>query len=159
MGKKRNTVMYHIIFILIKIVSLRASWTDWWLTAEGRSYSFLHLSASSFLHSAPSPPFLFLLAAQLVLPEHLSSLTRRLIVHRREGWFAVHTETSGRSTFHSLLWPDVPSLHICPGMFALFHWWDQFTWHPACAECKQKLLSLFCLHCILIFPNIITFLQ
>lgn len=45
--------------------------------------------------------------ARLFLPEHLFSLTRRLIVHEGEGWFMVHKETSGRSAFHNLLGPII----------------------------------------------------
>lgn len=81
--------------------------------------------------------------ARLVLPEHLSCLTRRLIVYRGEGRFMVHTETSGRSPFHDLFGPEIPSLHICEGMFALFDCWGQFTLNPVCTKCKQKLSVLW----------------
>lgn len=143
---------YHLFFLQKE----RGIWTDWWLTAEQRS-SFFHLNASIFLPSAPCPPSLFPLA-RLILPDHLSSLTSGLIVRRGEGCFMVHTETSGRGTLHNLLWPEIPSLHICQRMFALFDCWGQSAWNPVCTKCKQKLLFLFCFHHILIFPNIIPIL-
>lgn len=100
-----------------------------------RLYRVLHL-----LH------LYFCWLAQLLLPEHLSSHTRRLIVQRGQGWFMIHTEASGRSAFR-IFGLVIPSLHICR---VVFDCWGQFN--PVCTKSKQKLLSLFfkCFHCILI---------
>lgn len=86
--------------------------------------------------------------AHLILPEHLSSFTRSLIVRRGEGWFMVHSERSGRSTFHNLLWPESPSIHIYQRMFALFNCLGQFPLNRVGTKCKQKLLFLFCFYCL-----------
>lgn len=79
-----------------------------------------------------------------LISEHPASLTRRLIVQRGEGWFMIHTETSGRGAFHYLLGPVIPSLLICHGVFAQCDFWAQFN--PVCTKCKQKLLFLFVLY-------------
>ena len=64
----------------------------------------------------------------------------------------VHTETSGRSTFHNLLGPEIPSLPICRGMFALFDCWGQLTLNPVRTECKQK--RIFMLKMFLLYSHI-----
>lgn len=70
---------------------------------------------------------------RLILPEHLPSFARRLIVCGGHGGFMVRTETSGRSAFPNLLGSIIPSLHIVyRGLFAVL----------GCTKHKQKRFFL-----------------